>query len=177
MDGEVNAWENGIRTVSTDPAHLIETKGMIEGLLTGIWAKADNGVRIDNAAMVGGDLIGISTDTQSGLTFITNSGDITSTSGIGIRANSVSGPIDIQSPSSGGAAVRISSFKDAIYATTAGSINVEFNGEINVITTASPNGQSLMNIHADSSGGPVTINSKGSLTGAGLAAGGIWADW
>ncbi len=175
VDGEIVAWENGIRTVTTDHDHLIESKGMIDGLETGIWAKADNGVQIDNRAMVGGDVIGIFTEVGEGLTFISNTGDITSTGGIGIRANSISGPIDIQSPRLGGEPVRISSYFDAIYATTADSIDVVVKGEITTISDLP--GILAMGIHAVSTGGPVNIDSQGSLSGTSntIEAGGIWA--
>ncbi|MCB1123282.1 MAG: hypothetical protein KJT03_17130, partial [Verrucomicrobiae bacterium] len=52
VNGNVTSWKDGIRTVSTDAEHTVTTKGMIDGIETGIWAAADNGVMIDNEASV-----------------------------------------------------------------------------------------------------------------------------
>ncbi len=176
VDGDVVSWKDGIRTIAMDSSHTITTKGMINGNETGIWAKSDNGMLIENEATLSGDQsAGILAESDDGLIFILNKGDISSSNSSAIRAISVSGPIEIQSPELDGAPVVIRSTGDGIKATTDGPIDIVFNGESN--SGALTPGMDAFSLHAESTGGPVSIRSKGSLTGTspGFGAGGIWA--
>ena len=174
MDGEIIAGNDGIRTISTNPDRSIATKGSILGERRGISASASNGVVIDIEANVSGiTSVAIFAESETGPIFIKNRGDLDSSGNSALWANSNIGDITIYSPEDGFgyAPVRIAATDDGIQATTAGSIDISFNGEINVISSVSAFG-----IKAESSGGPVTIRSNGSLSGISTrSAGGIWA--
>ena len=181
VDGDISSWKNGIRTIATQAGHTITAKGSIFGVETGIWTTSPQGMEIDNEADVSAnDVMAVLAESESGAITIRNMGDLSSQNTTALVVLSDTGDIQIHSPGVGAdvGPVAIDSADDGIMAQTGGAIDIEFSGEVtsiaNILAT------SAMAIHADSSGGPVSVRSQGIFSTSGVhtgggAGGGIWA--